>query len=48
MSGITHDYMEEYIRSLIPKACDKYKELEDFAKENKVIVLLIKLKICII
>ncbi|MCR1951453.1 MULTISPECIES: O-methyltransferase [unclassified Clostridium] len=36
MSGITHDYMEEYIRSLIPEACDKYRDLEDFAKENKV------------
>lgn len=36
MSGITHDYMEEYIRSLIPEASDKYKELEDFARENKV------------
>ncbi|MBQ6820340.1 MAG: O-methyltransferase [Clostridium sp.] len=36
MSGITYDYMEEYIRSLIPQASDKYKELEDFALENKV------------
>ncbi|GAA0753910.1 Protein-L-isoaspartate O-methyltransferase [bioreactor metagenome] len=36
MSGVTHDYMEDYIRNLIPEAYDKYKELEDFAKENKV------------
>ncbi|GAA0085473.1 O-methyltransferase [Clostridium sp. CTA-7] len=36
MSGITHDYMEEYIRSLILENDDKYKELENFAKENKV------------
>ncbi|WP_411170460.1 O-methyltransferase [Clostridium sp. MB05] len=36
MSGITHDYMEEYIRNLIPENEDKYKELESFAKENKV------------
>ena len=36
MSGITYDYMEEYIRSLIPEGTDKLKELEDFAKENMV------------
>ena len=36
MSGITHDYMEEYIRSLIPKAYDEYEEFDDFARENKV------------
>ena len=36
MSGITYDYMEEYIRSLIPESEGKIKELEDFAKENKV------------
>ncbi len=36
MSGVTHDYMEDYIRNLIPETYDKYKELEDFAKENKV------------
>ena len=36
MSGITYDYMEEYIRSLIPEGSEKFKELEDFAKENKV------------
>ena len=36
MSGITYDYMEEYIRSLIPEASEKFKELEEFAKENKV------------
>lgn len=33
MSGITYDYMEEYIRNLIPEGTDKFKELEDFAKE---------------
>ena len=36
MSGITHDYMEEYIRDLIPDFDDKYKELENFARINKV------------
>lgn len=36
MSGVTYDYMEEYIRNLIPEDDDKYKELEDFAMENKV------------
>lgn len=36
MSGITYDYMEDYIRSLIPQESEKFKELEDFAKQNKV------------
>lgn len=36
MSGITYDYMEGYIRSLIPESEGKIKELEDFAKENGV------------
>ncbi|MDU2491583.1 MAG: O-methyltransferase [Clostridium celatum] len=36
MSGITYDYMEEYIRGLIPESEGKLKELEVFAKENGV------------
>ena len=36
MSGITYDYMEGYIRSLIPEASEKFKELEEFAEKNKV------------
>lgn len=36
MSGITYDYMEEYIRNLIPDSEGKFKELEEFAKENGV------------
>lgn len=36
MSGITHDYMEDYIRSLIPDSKGNLKVLEDFAKENAV------------
>ena len=36
MSGVTYDYMEQYIRDLIPESTDKFKELEDFAKENYV------------
>ena len=36
MSGITYDYMEGYIRSLIPESEGRIKELEEFAKENKV------------
>lgn len=36
MSGITYDYMEEYIRGLIPESKGRLKELEDFAKENGV------------
>ena len=36
MSGITYDYMEEYIRELIPDRINVLKEIEDFARENKV------------
>ena len=36
MSGITYDYMEEYIRGLIPESEGRIKQLEDFAKENGV------------
>ena len=36
MSEITYDYMEEYIRNLIPEGDKKFKDLEEFAKINKV------------
>lgn len=36
MSGITYDYMEEYLRGLIGESSGRLKELEDFAKENGV------------
>lgn len=36
MSGITYDYMEEYIRGLIKDREGTLKELEDYAKENAV------------
>jgi predicted O-methyltransferase YrrM len=36
MSEITYDYMEEYIRSLIPDREGTLKEIEAFARENKV------------
>lgn len=36
MSGITYDYMQEYLRSLIPESSGKYLELEKFAEENMV------------
>ena len=36
MSGITYDYIEKYIRSLIPESEGKIRELEKFADENKV------------
>lgn len=36
MSGITYDYMEEYLRGLIGENKGILKELEDFAKENGV------------
>ena len=36
MSGVTFEYMEKYLRDLIPDRNDELKELEDFAKENGV------------
>lgn len=36
MSGITYEYMEEYLRSLIPDKNDLFKNLEEFAVENSV------------
>ena len=36
MSNITYDYMEQYIKSLVPEKSGKLKEIEDFAHENKV------------
>lgn len=39
MSGITHEYMETYIRSLVPSRTGKLKEIEDFAIENKVPII---------
>lgn len=39
MSGVTFDYMEAYLRGLIPDRNDELKELEYFAKENKVPII---------
>lgn len=36
MSGITYDYMEEYLRKLIGENSGKLKEMENFAKVNGV------------
>ncbi|AOR23195.1 O-methyltransferase [Clostridium taeniosporum] len=36
MSKITYDYMEDYIRGLIPERKGILKEIEDFARENGV------------
>ncbi len=36
MSNITYDYMEDYIRSLVPERSNNLKELEEFACSNKV------------
>ncbi|MCY6959436.1 O-methyltransferase [Clostridium brassicae] len=36
MSGIAHEYMVEYIRSLIPREDGILKELEEYAKDNRV------------
>lgn len=39
MSGITYDYMEQYIRSLIPSNEGELKELEDYAAQNSVPII---------
>lgn len=39
MSGITYDYMEEYIRKLIPERKGTLEEIEKFARENGVPVV---------
>lgn len=36
MSGITYDYMEQYLRKLIPSNIGILEELENFALENRV------------
>lgn len=36
MSGITYDYMEQYIRSLIENNSEELKQLEDYAIKNSV------------
>jgi predicted O-methyltransferase YrrM len=36
MSGITYDYMEQYLRELIPSNTGILEELENFAVENRV------------
>lgn len=36
MSGITHDYMEQYLRELIPSNTGILEDLERFALENRV------------
>lgn len=39
MSGITYDYMEQYIRSLVPEHKGVLQELEEYAKENSVPII---------
>lgn len=39
MSGVTHDYMELYLRNLIPDDVGILKEMHDFAMENKVPII---------
>lgn len=39
MSNITYDYMEEYIRGLIPERTGFLRELEIYAKENEVPII---------
>ena len=39
MSGITYDYMEQYIRALIPDHSGILKELEDYAHDNAVPII---------
>lgn len=42
MSGVTFDYMEKYIRDLIPNNKGILKELEEYAKENNVPIVQIE------
>ncbi|MGL4451527.1 MAG: O-methyltransferase [Sarcina sp.] len=39
MSGVTFDYMEKYLRGLIPDRENEFKELENFAEENIVPII---------
>lgn len=39
MSGVTFDYMEQYLRNLIPENQGELKYLEEFAKENNVPII---------
>ncbi|WP_139904434.1 O-methyltransferase [Clostridium thermarum] len=39
MSNITYDYMEQYIRGLVPDNAGLLKELEEYAEENKVPII---------
>lgn len=39
MSNITYDYMEQYIRELVPEHTGILQELEIYAKENKVPII---------
>ena len=39
MSGITYDYMEEYIRGLIKESNPILTELEEYAYENHVPII---------
>lgn len=36
MSGVTYDYMDNYIKALVPETTGILKEIEDYAKENNV------------
>lgn len=36
MSGVTYDYMDNYIKALVPETTGILKEIEDYAKENSV------------
>lgn len=36
MSGITYDYMDEYIKNLVPEEQGILKEIQDYAKNNSV------------
>lgn len=39
MSGVAYEYMEQYLRQLIPDSTGTLKELEDYAKEHKVPII---------
>ena len=44
MSGIVYDYIEKYVRELIPEHNGPLKELEYYAHENAVPIIQKKLE----
>lgn len=39
MSNINNDYIEEYIRGLVPEKTDNFKKMEEYAEENYIPII---------